>query len=35
VTFIVLDEADKMLDLGFETQVRNILADFKTPKSAE
>lgn len=33
VTFIVLDEADKMLDLGFETQVRNILADFKTGKS--
>jgi superfamily II DNA/RNA helicase len=34
VTFIVLDEADKMLDSGFETQLRNILADFKTPKSA-
>jgi len=34
VTFIVLDEADKMLDLGFETQVRNILADFKTGKSS-
>ncbi len=34
MTFIVLDEADKMLDLGFETQVRNILADFKTPKSS-
>ncbi|UJR36494.1 hypothetical protein I4U23_029215 [Adineta vaga] len=32
VTFIVLDEADKMFDLGFEVQVRNILADFKTPK---
>ncbi|CAF2053183.1 unnamed protein product [Rotaria magnacalcarata] len=35
VNFIVLDEADKMLDLGFETQVRNILADFKTTKSAD
>ena len=34
VTFIVLDEADKMLDLGFEPQVRGILADFKTPKSS-
>ena len=33
VTFIVLDEADKMLDLGFETQVRNILADFKAAPS--
>ncbi|CAF1138264.1 unnamed protein product [Adineta steineri] len=32
VTFIVLDEADKMLDLGFEPQIRNILADFKAPK---
>ncbi|CAF4870611.1 unnamed protein product [Rotaria socialis] len=35
VNFIVLDEADKMLDLGFETQVRNILADFKATKSAD
>ncbi|CAF0789687.1 unnamed protein product [Didymodactylos carnosus] len=30
VTYIVLDEADKMFDLGFEPQVRQILNDFKS-----
>ncbi|CAF3567560.1 unnamed protein product [Rotaria socialis] len=28
-TFIVLDETDKMIDLGFETQIRQILDIFK------
>ncbi|CAF0824511.1 unnamed protein product [Didymodactylos carnosus] len=35
VTYIVLDEADKMFDLGFESQVRQILNDFKSTNSDE
>ncbi|CAF5200347.1 unnamed protein product, partial [Rotaria magnacalcarata] len=33
-TFIVLDETDKMIDLGFETQIRQILDIFK-PTAAD
>ncbi|CAF4870403.1 unnamed protein product, partial [Rotaria sp. Silwood1] len=30
VTFIVLDDIDKMIDLGLETQIRKFLDNFKT-----
>ena len=30
--FIVLDQMDRMLDLDFETQIRNILDNFKSIK---
>ncbi|XP_030386714.1 probable ATP-dependent RNA helicase DDX43 [Scaptodrosophila lebanonensis] len=29
VTYLVLDEADRMLDLGFERQIRNVLMDIR------
>ncbi|CAF3177856.1 unnamed protein product, partial [Rotaria sp. Silwood2] len=35
VTFIVLDDTDKMIDLGFETQIRKFLDNFKSINSDE
>ena len=29
VTYLVMDEADRMIDLGFEDDVRNIMSFFK------
>ena len=29
ITFLILDEADKMLDMGLEPQIRNILLDIR------
>ena len=30
VTYLVLDEADRMLDMGFEPQIRKIVSQVKT-----
>ncbi|CAF1178481.1 unnamed protein product [Rotaria sp. Silwood1] len=35
VTFIVLDDIDKMIDLGLETQIRKFLDNFKTINTDE
>ncbi|CAF1138893.1 unnamed protein product [Rotaria sordida] len=35
ITFIVLNETDKMIDLGFEMQIRKILDNFKSIKNDE
>ena len=29
ITYLVLDEADRMLDMGFEPQIRKILLDIR------
>jgi superfamily II DNA/RNA helicase len=31
VTYLVLDEADRMLDMGFEPQINNIVRQVQTP----
>jgi ATP-dependent RNA helicase DDX41 len=31
--FLCLDEADRMIDLGFEEDVRNIISHFKVDKN--
>jgi ATP-dependent RNA helicase DDX3X len=33
VKFLVIDEADKLLDMGFEEDINHILYDFQMPKS--
>eukprot|EP01069_Polyplicarium_translucidae_P000885 Polyplicarium_translucidae@DN1431_c0_g1_i1.p1 len=35
VQYLVLDEADRMLDMGFEIQIRQIVEDFNLPSSAQ
>lgn len=32
VTYLILDEADRMLDLGFEPQIRKVLLDIRPDK---
>ena len=32
IKYLILDEADKMLEMGFEEQVRSIVLDFKMPE---
>ena len=34
VTYLVMDEADRMIDLGFEDDVRNIMSFFKVSRRA-
>ena len=29
ITFLILDEADRMLDMGFEPQIRKVLYDIR------
>ena len=32
VKIVILDEADRMLNLGFKTQIEGIIEDFSMPK---
>ena len=32
VTYLVLDEADRMLDMGFEKDIRRIVDEIKSPE---
>jgi len=34
VTFVVLDEADRMFDFGFESQVRSIVASTRPDRQS-
>ncbi len=31
VTYLVLDEADRMLDMGFEKDIRRIIGEIRSP----
>merc|ERR1719312_385187 len=35
VKYLILDEADRMLDMGFEPQIRRIVQDDNMPKTGE